>query len=374
VVATSDSDVHDSLIQAHRLLNEYKLRRRESELGSILSTAKRLRDKVDRVVIVAPVELIEAAEALFQACCHPYHNQLSRGQRGGRPRVFFAPARPDNDAIGALLDILPQRRLLNDVEDCWGLVAIGECDNEGNQQSSEVLTGIFKLFWDALQQTTTANTEAERAVAIGCANSAVVDFAKQIGIPTIETDGPSADLWFHPGVLFAAAVMGMNIVKLLRGAAVMEQRFATALPGNNSALDFGGVCYLLAARKEIRTRRIETGIASLQRLAANLQRLDGQPDLLIQWVVDEPRHDRMTIATATDATKGRRSNDRQRAVADILHERDATMRAERISDGKPTVVIRLPTSDEGSVGQLIVMFQMAEAIEISLNESDSEKS
>ena len=56
-----------------------------------------------------------------------------------------------------------------------------------------------------------------------------------------------------------------------------------------------------------------------------------------------------------------------------MHERDAAIRAERIGTGKPTVVIRLPTSDEGSVGQLIAMFQMAAAIEISMNQSGSEK-
>ena len=104
VLATSTESSSETWTEPRKLLDEYKLRRRESALGRILLTAKRLRDKVDRVVILGPVELIEAAEALFQSCCHPYHNQLSRGQRGGRPRVFFVPAFPDNDAIGALFD------------------------------------------------------------------------------------------------------------------------------------------------------------------------------------------------------------------------------------------------------------------------------
>jgi glucose-6-phosphate isomerase len=373
VLADAHAELSEARTQPRRLLDEYKLRRRESALGRMLNAAKRLREKVDQVVIVGPLQLVEAAETLFRACCHPHHNQLSRGQRGGRPQIFFIPAVPDNDAIAAVLEILPQRRQMDDVAESWGLIAIDDRESRADGQPDELLLGIFKLFWEILQHTTTANNEAERAVAVGSPHRPVVGFANQVGISTVETFGTTINRWFHEGVLFAAAVMGVDIVKLLRGAAIVEHRFAAAPPGNNPALDFGGVCYLLAARKNVRARRIESATTSLQSLAANLQRLDGPADLLIQWVVEELRHDRIQIAMASDATMGRRLSIRRRALIDVANEQAQAIRTQRIDAAKPTVVIRLPTIHEGCVGQLIAMFQTAAAIEINLNESDSKR-
>src|SRR5262249_17120185 len=65
-----------------RMLADYRRQRRKSELGRILAAAKRLRDSVDRVVIVGSEADCAAARALFEACCHPYHNELGRGDRG----------------------------------------------------------------------------------------------------------------------------------------------------------------------------------------------------------------------------------------------------------------------------------------------------
>ncbi len=50
--------------------------------------------------------LIWGARALFEACCHPYHNELPRGARGGKPRIYFEGNNVDNDAVQGLLDLL----------------------------------------------------------------------------------------------------------------------------------------------------------------------------------------------------------------------------------------------------------------------------
>ena len=44
--------------------------------------------------------------ALFEACCHPFHNELPRGERGGRPRLSFEGFNMDNDSAQGLLDLV----------------------------------------------------------------------------------------------------------------------------------------------------------------------------------------------------------------------------------------------------------------------------
>src|SRR5262249_31896916 len=89
---TSAGNPWQSIAQPRRLLAEYHKSRRNSLLGQILTVAKRLREVVDRALILAAPPAISTAQALFAACCHPYHNELSRGERGGRPRIYFVPA------------------------------------------------------------------------------------------------------------------------------------------------------------------------------------------------------------------------------------------------------------------------------------------
>ena len=65
------------------------------------------------------------ARALFESCCHPYHNELTRGQRGGHPRMYFEGNNVDNDA-------------LQGCSTCWAAIAGRECrrplGRRGHQQ------------------------------------------------------------------------------------------------------------------------------------------------------------------------------------------------------------------------------------------------
>ena len=93
-----------------RMFADYQQTRARSELGRILAVGKRLRDAVDRVVVLDGGGSLLGARALFDAACHPYHNELSRGERGGRPRIYFVGDRLDNDAAQGLLDLLCHTR------------------------------------------------------------------------------------------------------------------------------------------------------------------------------------------------------------------------------------------------------------------------
>ena len=59
-----------------RLLADYTTTRPTSELHALLGTAKRIRDTVDRVIVLGIGGSYMGTRALFEACCHPFHNEL----------------------------------------------------------------------------------------------------------------------------------------------------------------------------------------------------------------------------------------------------------------------------------------------------------
>ncbi len=89
-----------------KILADYAENRDASELGRILNTAKRLKASVDRVVVLGIGGSYMGARALFEACCHPYHNELSRAERGGVPRIYFEGNNVDNDAVRGLIELV----------------------------------------------------------------------------------------------------------------------------------------------------------------------------------------------------------------------------------------------------------------------------
>ncbi|MEO2009857.1 MAG: glucose-6-phosphate isomerase, partial [Pirellulaceae bacterium] len=91
-----------------RLLHTYKSDRDQSVLNDVLVVARRLSELVDRVVVLGIGGSYMGARALMESLCHPYFNELSRGQRGGYPRLYFEGNNVDNDALQGLLDLLLQ--------------------------------------------------------------------------------------------------------------------------------------------------------------------------------------------------------------------------------------------------------------------------
>ena len=90
---------------ATRTLADYDTARPASDLFAILAAARDIRDTVDRLVVVAGGTIGPATRLLAASCCHPFHDQLGRGERGGRPRLSWLDGRSDNDTIQGLLDL-----------------------------------------------------------------------------------------------------------------------------------------------------------------------------------------------------------------------------------------------------------------------------
>ena len=83
-------------------------------LDQIIAAGHRLAAEVDRVVVLGIGGSYMGARALFEACCHPYHNELSRPARGGRPRIYFEGNNVDNDAVPRAAGPARGRRRLGD--------------------------------------------------------------------------------------------------------------------------------------------------------------------------------------------------------------------------------------------------------------------
>ena len=125
--------------------------------------------------------------------------------------------------------------------------------------------------------------------------------------------------------------MGMDIVKLLRGAAMISQRFSAMPPGNNPPLDFAGLCNFLSRRRGIVDRRIASPHSALDCLAANLQTASRGDHLLIQWMADDVRHDRLQIAMPAGETSSGRPKKAERFLAEIATKQADTVRQERLA-------------------------------------------
>lgn len=65
----------------------------------MLAVTKQLMTEVDRVVVLAEPSWLSWSAALMQACCQPHFNELTRGERGSRPRMVFVGDSLDNDAV-----------------------------------------------------------------------------------------------------------------------------------------------------------------------------------------------------------------------------------------------------------------------------------
>ncbi len=124
----------------------------------------------------------------------------------------------DNDALQGLLDLLGNGRPAATVDDRWALIVMGD----GGQ--SAVFEGVMQFLLDA-----------EKGVGS--------HFSPQAD--EITTDEKRLPTPFYCSLL-PGAVLGLDVVRLLEGAAAMTQRFRDDPPGDNPVLDHAGASHLLA--------------------------------------------------------------------------------------------------------------------------------
>ena len=215
-------------LQPEQLLDAYMRDRPASELFRALATARELREAVDAVVVVCEEPLGHAIQGLFETCCHPFHNALSRGERGGRPRLFFDVGPPDSDRTAGLLDLRAAARG-TDLLDRWGVVRIVAGDEATG--SSQAAAGP---------------TDGQPLAAGRVEDASGLPIAVGPSLLLTAAAGPCGDV-FTPALLITASLAGIDVVRFLSGGVAMLRRFAEASPESNPPLLLAAAMQAVAA-------------------------------------------------------------------------------------------------------------------------------
>jgi len=376
-----------------RLLAEYESNRRGSELGRILAEAKRFQESLDRVVVLGIGGSYMGARALLEACCQPYWNELSRGARGSRPRMYFEGNNVDNDASQGLLRLLASESASSSGKPNWGIVVISK--SGGTLETA----AAFRQFLAALEAACGGDADSVRSRVIPVTGDSgkLFNFAKELGCAEIfpVPDGVGGRFSVLSAVgLLPAALLGLNIIELLQGAVAMTQHFRQAPPSENVVLRYAAVNHLMETKRGAVVRLLSVWSKALesaglwydQLLAESLgkqhkgamplttlntrdlhsrhqQHQEGRRDKLINnLIVENYRDDPLAIGRRATDPDG--LNDlADKTLPEVMHAAiQGTNQALR-DDNRPTTNIYLPRTDEHSLGQFFQMMMLATVVE-----------
>jgi len=369
-------------------LPETLLRTDRAVVDRVLAVADRLAGEVDRVVVLGIGGSYMGARALMEACCHPYHNELSRQHRNGRPRMYFEGNNVDNDAVRGLLDLL-------EGADDWALVVISK---SGGTLETAV---AFRIFFQALKNVCGNDSEKlrRRVVPVTGQTGKLRALARRLGL----SDQDMFDIpegvggrfsVFTPVGLLPAAILGLDIVALLEGAAEMNDRFRNAPVLDCPPLAYAGMSQLMELRRGATIRVLSTwgkrlegvGLWYDQLLAESLgkqctgatpltvvntrdlhsrgqQHQEGRRDKLITNVfVEQCQREPLRIGQWQTDEDGLNQY-AEKTLPDVLAAAFTGTNEAYAADGRRTATIRLPRLDEFSLGQLLQMLMIATVVE-----------
>jgi glucose-6-phosphate isomerase len=376
-----------------KLLEEYARLRASSELGGILKTAARLQATVDRVVVLGIGGSYMGARALMEACCQPYFNELSRGDRGGRPRMYFEGNNVDNDASQGLLHLLGRGRPAATLEDRWAIVVISK---SGGTLETAV---AFRQFLAALRQSLPGNAPrlAELVVPVTGTSGKLYDLAQALGcqelFPVPDGVGGRFSVLSAVGIL-PAAILGLDIIQLLEGAKALNEHFRTAPPAQNIVLQYVGVCHLMESLRGATIRVLSVWAKALesiglwydQLLAESLgkaeqgatpittlntrdlhsraqQHQEGRRDkLFTNLIVDQWRWDPLPV-THSELDQDGLNDIADKTLPQIMSAAIQGTNESYRADGRPTANLHLPLANEFYVGQVLQMLMLATVVE-----------
>jgi glucose-6-phosphate isomerase len=379
-----------------KYLDLYRRHGDGSVLGRVLLQASRLRDDVDRVVVLGAGGSSLGARALFEALKSSHHNELPSDARLGAPRLYFAGDSLDNDALQELLDLLQTTCVEPDLrEERWGVVVVSKSGNTLETAAAyRVLrreaVEYYGNHWQRLRQLIVPVTGPAGRLRDLCKADGYADG----DIFTIPGDVGGRYSVFTPAGLLPAAVLGLDVRALLLGAAAMTRRFLEEPFERNPVLQYAGLNHLLTARhnKPVRvlaawSKKLEAvGLWYDQLLAESLGK-QGQGPTPLTMVATRDLHGRgqqlqegardkvvnnllVKSARTPPITVGmaERNQDDLNACSrkgypDLL---DAALRGTGgayAEVARPAADLVLPTLSEHALGQLLQMLMLATVVE-----------
>jgi glucose-6-phosphate isomerase len=375
-----------------RLLTEYRESRATSQIARILASARKLDGLVDRVVLLGIGGSYMGARALFEACCHPYYNELTRAERSGHPRLYFEGNNVDNDATQGLLDLLGNASP-RDLADRWGIVVISK---SGGTLETAV---AFRQLLAMLRKASGGDQKllADLIVPVTGRSGRLFDLARALGcaesFPIPDGVGGRFSVLTAVGLL-PAAILGLDVIKLLAGAAAMNAQFRSAPPSENIVLRYVGVCHLMEQLRGATIRVLATwgkgleatGMWCDQLLSESLgknergatpltmvntrdlhsrgqQHQQGRRDKLItNLIVDHARRDPLKVGHS-DPDQDQLNSLADKTLPDIMAAAIAGTNQAYAEDRRPTADLHLPRLDEASLGQFFQMMMLATVVE-----------
>jgi glucose-6-phosphate isomerase len=347
-----------------RLLDAYNTggRRAESQLFAILQAALRIRDTVDRVIVLGDGCGPLGARAIFESCAHPCHNELSRGERGGRPRLSFVGSPIDNDAMQGLLDLVAPagKPRGNDLLDQWAVVV---ADTAGGGLGTAAAT---RLFLASLLESGGGDPAslAHRVVPITAQTGGLAELAASLGctsVFTIPDDAGDGSAVFTAVGLLPAAIAGIDVVRLLQGAAAMNRRFREAPVADNPVLHFAAASRLMAEQGGM-ARVFASPCSQLDAVSRWHGRLAAHRGLPLttHLVVREPRRDPLVVPALPACAANADGLDHLTGMPwpDLI----AAARQNEARSPSPTDTIVLPRVDEHAIGQLLQLLVLARLV------------
>ncbi|MEO1993996.1 MAG: glucose-6-phosphate isomerase, partial [Planctomycetaceae bacterium] len=365
-----------------------------SLLAQIDEASSMLSQQVDRLVVLGIGGSYMGARALFEALCHPCHNDLSRKDRRQRPRILFSGHNVDNDVMRGTLDLLcgnaPDPE---DFERRWAVLVISK---SGGTLETAV---SFRLFRQALEAFYQPDSPWSRELVIPITGATgklkalamASEYPRVFDIP--EGIGGRFSVLTSVGLLPAAA-MGLDVRRLLAGAADMTRRFRDQPPGDNPVLDYTAMCHVMESQFGKTTRVLSTWGSRLEALglwydqllseslgkqqrgatpitvvntrdlhSRGQQHQEGTTDKLItNLVVQQPTTAPLAIPTV-DRDQDLLNRLSGKTIPDIL---DAALQGTNqayAQDERPTLDIVLPQLDEYVCGQLLQMLMLCTVLE-----------
>jgi glucose-6-phosphate isomerase len=383
------------VMMPNRLLSEYESDRHNSELGRLFKRASHLHTIVDRVVVLGIGGSYMGARAILESCCQPYWNELSRADRGSKPRMYFEGNNVDNDASQALLHLLGahKQQVASTELERWALVVISK--SGGTLETA----AAFRQFLSVLETSTDHDRKklVELLVPVTGIGGKLHKMVSEMGVTDVYPvpDGVGGRFSVLSAVgLVPAAMLGVNVIELLQGAMAMTEHFATAKPEDNVVLQYVAANHLLEKHRGLHIRVMSVWSKALEgfglwydQLSAeslgkelmgftplttvntrdlhsrHQEHQQGMRDKVFNnIIVEEHRFDALAI--------GRRENDADslneiadKTLPEVMNAAiEGTNQALR-EDGRPTTNLYVPRVDELHMGQLFQMMMLATVLE-----------
>lgn len=199
-------------------------------VNDILATAKEVRKNFEYFVVLGIGGSALGPMAIFQALCHLHHNELKKSVR--KAPKFYVEDNVDPERMTALLDVIDINKTM------FNVITKSGSTSETMSQYLIIMDILKKALGDKASEHLIATTSETKGN--------LIRIAKQENIKTFYipdgVGGRFSELC--PVGLLPAAVLGINIKELLKGAAFMDKACKSDNKAKNPALMAGLLQYI----------------------------------------------------------------------------------------------------------------------------------